>query len=112
MVPVEKWTQELNTLFIINRMQLRRAAYKILGDWDISDDIIQDAYIKVTEVSAAQNISQPLAYLFRVVRNLAIDHYRRGVFETELFGTEEEGLYVQTLTELPEANVKNRFIWY
>lgn len=108
MVPVEKWTQELNTLFIINRMQLRRAAYKILGDWDISDDIVQDAYIKVTEVSATQNIRQPLAYLFRIVRNLAIDHYRRGVFETELFGTEEEGLYVQTLTELPEANAINR----
>ena len=108
MVPVEKWTQELNTLFIINRMQLRRAAYKILGDWDISDDVVQDAYIKVTEVSAAQNIRQPLAYLFRIVRNLAIDHYRRGAFETELFGTEEEGLYVQTLTEMPETNAIHR----
>ena len=108
MVPVEKWTQELNTLFIINRVQLRRAAYKILGDWDISDDIVQDAYIKVTEVWATQNIRQPLAYLFRIVRNLAIDYYRRGIFETELFGTEEEGLYVQTLTEMPEANAINR----
>jgi len=108
MMPVENWTQELSTLFIINRVQLRRAAYKILGDWDLSDDIVQDAYIKVTEVSAMQNVKQPLAYLFQIVRNLAIDRYRRGIFETELFKSEEEGLFVQALTEMPETNAINR----
>ncbi|SNX58807.1 RNA polymerase sigma-70 factor, ECF subfamily [Nitrosomonas ureae] len=108
MMPVENWTQELSTLFIINRVQLRRAAYKILGDWDLSDDIVQDAYIKVTEVSAMQNVKQPLAYLFQVVRNLAIDRYRRGIFETELFKSEEEGLFVQALTGMPETNAINR----
>ena len=108
MMPVENWTQELSTLFIINRMQLRRAAYKILGDWDLSDDIVQDAYIKVTEVSAIQNVKQPLAYLFQIVHNLAIDRYRRGIFETELFKSEEEGLFVQALTGMPETNAINR----
>lgn len=108
MMPVENWTQELSTLFIINRVQLRRAAYKILGDWDLSDDIVQDAYIKVTEVSAMQNVKQPLAYLFQVVRNLAIDRYRRGIFETELFKSEEEGFFVQALTGMPETNAINR----
>ncbi|SOD20618.1 sigma-70 family RNA polymerase sigma factor [Nitrosomonas ureae] len=108
MMPVENWTQELSTLFIINRMQLRRAAYKILGDWDLSDDIVQDAYIKVTEVSTIQNVKQPLAYLFQIVRNLAIDRYRRGIFETELFKSEEEGLFVQALTGMPETNAINR----
>jgi RNA polymerase sigma-70 factor (ECF subfamily) len=108
MIPVEKWTQEINTLFISNRVQLRRAAYKILGDWERSDDIVQDAYIKIIEMTAAQDIRQPLAYMFQIVRNLAIDHYRRMVFETELFGIDEEGLHVPALADLPETHAINR----
>lgn len=108
MMPVEKWTQDLDTLFIVNRAPLRRAAYKIIGDWDQSDDIVQDAYIKVTAASSSRNVRQPLSYLFQIVRNLAIDRYRRGLFETELFGLEEEGLHVQTLFEAPEINAINR----
>lgn len=108
MMPVEEWTQELDTLFIVNRAPLRRAAYKIVGDWDQSDDIVQDAYIKVTAASTTRNVRQPLSYLFQIVRNLAIDRYRRGLFETELFGLEEEGLYVQSLLEAPEINAINR----
>ncbi|SDY87407.1 sigma factor [Nitrosomonas sp. Nm33] len=93
MLSVEEWTQELDTTFIANRTQLLRAAYKILGDWERSDDVVQEAYIKITEMEAAQKVRQPLAYLFQIVRNLAIDHYRRVVFESELFGTDEEGLH-------------------
>jgi RNA polymerase sigma factor (sigma-70 family) len=108
MMPVEKSMQELDTLFIVNRAPLRRAAYKIVGNWDQSDDIVQDAYIKVTAASTTRNVRQPLSYLFQIVRNLAIDRYRRGLFETELFGLEEEGIYVQSLLEAPEINAINR----
>lgn len=108
MMLVENWTQDLSTLFITNRVQLRRAAYKILGDWNLSDEIVQDAYIKTTELSAKKNVKQPLSYLFQIVRNLAIDQYRRSIFETELFRSEEEGLHVQAVTGLPEVNAINR----
>ncbi|TYP89232.1 MULTISPECIES: RNA polymerase factor sigma-70 [Nitrosomonas] len=108
MMPVDKWSQGLGTLFIANRTQLLRAAYKILGDWERSDDVVQDAYIKITEMAAAQKVRQPLAYLFQIVRNLAIDHYRRDVFESELFGTDEEGLQVPALTGTPETHAINR----
>lgn len=103
MESAEKWTQQLDTVFIMNRIQLRRAAYKILGDWERSEDVVQDAYIKITELSSvAQKIRQPLAYLFQIVRNLAIDQYRRTAFETELFGTDEEGLLIPVLSGTPE----------
>lgn len=108
MIPVEEWTQQLDLLFIANHAQLRRVAYKILGDWERSDDIVQDAYIKITEMPATQQVRAPLAYLFRIVRNLAIDYYRRFVFESTLFGTDEEGLHVQALTGTPEANAISR----
>jgi RNA polymerase sigma factor (sigma-70 family) len=109
MIPVEEWTQELDALFITNRVQLRRAAYKILGDWERSDDVVQDAYIKITEMSITQKkVRRPLSYLFQIVRNLAIDHYRRIIFESELFGMDEEGLNISTMTGTPEANAINR----
>lgn len=108
MLSAEEWAQEVNTLFITHRMQLRRAAYKILGDWERSDDVVQDAYIKIIEMTADQNVRQPLAYMFRIVRNLAIDHYRRMMFETELFGVDEEGLHVPALAGIPETHAINR----
>lgn len=107
MEPVEQWVQQLDTVFIANRMQLRRAAYKILGDWERSEDVVQDAYIKITESSVKQKVRQPLAYLFQIVRNLAIDHYRRIAFETELFETDEEGLLVPVLAVTPETHAMN-----
>lgn len=106
MKPIEKWVQQLDTLFIMNRTQLRRAAYKILGDWERSEDVVQDAYIKVTELSLlAQQVRQPLAYLYQIVRNLAIDQYRRNAFETALFGTDEEGLLVPVSSGTPETQI-------
>lgn len=108
MKPIEKWVQQLDTLFIMNRTQLRRAAYKILGDWERSEDVVQDAYIKVTELSLlAQQVRQPLAYLYQIVRNLAIDQYRRNAFETALFGTDEEGLLVPVSSGTPETQAMN-----
>lgn len=109
MKPIDGWVQQLDILFITNRAQLRRVAYKILGDWERAEDVVQDAYIKITEPSLnAQTVKQPLAYLFQIVRNLAIDQYRRTTFETELFGTEEEGLLVPVAAGAPETNAINR----
>lgn len=107
-IPVEKWAREINILFVTNRVQLCRAAYRILGDWERSDDIVQDAYIKVIEMTTTQNIRQPLAYMFQIVRNLAIDHYRRIMLEADLFGVDEEGLHVPSLAGLPESHAINR----
>lgn len=107
MIPIEQWMQEVNALFVANRIQLQRAAYKILGDWERSDDVVQDTYIKIIEMTATQNIKQPLAYMYRIVRNLAIDHYRRTAFESELFGVDEEGMHVPAVAGMPEAYVIN-----
>ncbi len=109
MLPAEKWDYELDTLFVTNQARLRQVAYKILGNWERSDDVVHDAYIKVTEMSvASNNIRCPLAYLIRIVRNMAIDCYRRVVFETELFGKSEEGLNVSYWAGTPESSAINR----
>src|SRR5690606_20159240 len=68
---------DLSELFMAHRSQLRWTALKILGNPERAEDVIQDAYLKVSEATAVFDVKQPLAYLFQMVRNLAIDHHRR-----------------------------------
>ncbi|UJP06305.1 MAG: sigma-70 family RNA polymerase sigma factor [Nitrosomonas sp.] len=106
---VDDWVGQIDILFIANRAQLRRVAYKVLGDWDRADDVVQDAYLKICECSGqSTTVKQPLAYLFRIVRNMAIDQYRRAVFESDLFGLDEEGLSVPDRLGTPEAHAIHR----
>lgn len=45
-----------------------------------------------------------LSYLFQIVRNLAIDHYRKQALEQKYSGPEEEGLNVVIQGASPEAS--------
>lgn len=108
MSTVGSWMHQIDSLYVMNRTQLCRAAYKILGDWEKSEDVVQDAYMKIRENTLKTSaIKQPLAYLFQAVKNLAIDQYRRALFEAELFGLEEEGLQIADKANLPELHAMN-----
>lgn len=97
----------LRGLFIAHRSQLRQAAMKIIGTSEQADDVVQDAYLKVVEMAAEFDVKQPLAYLFQLVRNLAIDRHRRTVLESRFFASEEEGLHVPATAGTPEAVAVN-----
>jgi RNA polymerase sigma-70 factor (ECF subfamily) len=94
---------DLSEVFMAHRSQLRWAALKILGNPERAEDVVQDAYLKVSEAAAVFDIKQPLAYLYQMVRNLAIDHHRRVSLEMNLFEGEDDGLHVAAHTGLPEA---------
>lgn len=93
------------TVLIANRHLLVNIATGITGCRCRAEDVVQDVYIKVSEGAALPVMRQPLAYLMRMVRNLAIDHYRRRTFERRLTTNEEEGYDVPSPHAGPEANV-------
>lgn len=70
-------------LFVSHQRELVGYARAIVGDQSLAEDIVQDAYIRIDRVgkSAEEDggdwLDGPVAYLFRIVRNLAIDHRRR-----------------------------------
>ena len=98
-----EWVLQIDALFVAHRTQLRRVAFKILGDWDRADDVIHDAYLKIRDCSDNKSeVKQPIAYLFQTVRNMAIDQYRRSMFELGLFDSEEEGLLVPDKLRTPD----------
>ncbi|WP_370153583.1 sigma-70 family RNA polymerase sigma factor [Ferrovibrio sp.] len=70
-------------LFVSHRAALVDYATPLVGDRSRAEDIVQEAFIRFAP--AAETIAsteQPVAYLFRIVRNLAFDWRRRRSLET------------------------------
>lgn len=94
MVRINEQHSDLVDVFVSNRNQLYLVAYKILGSKAKAEDVVQDAYLKITDSNMLSGVIRPLAYVQQVVRNLAIDRYRRISFEANFFDEMEEGLTV------------------
>lgn len=94
---------EMRQQFIVSRPQLRDAAARILGCRQRAEDVVQDAFLKLAGGMEQQQVKNALPYLYQLVRNLAIDRYRRSSFEAQVFFCEEEGLNVGSSAATPEA---------
>ena len=66
-------------LYLAHRGELLDYASKIIGDRSQAEDIVQEAYLRFGSAASQQVMSEPLSYLFRVVRNLSLDMRRRTV---------------------------------
>lgn len=95
-------------VFVEHRPQLQRVAFKILGNSEWAQDVVQDTYLKMIEANDVFEVKQPLAYLFQMVRNLAIDAHRRAALEARVFVAEEDGLNVPAATGTPESVTVSR----
>lgn len=62
-------------LFLATRRELVSYAAKITGDRIQAEDIVQEAWLRFSPAKAGtrSTIEQPVAYLYRIVRNLALD---------------------------------------
>jgi RNA polymerase sigma-70 factor (ECF subfamily) len=90
--------------FVDNRLTLIRIATRITGCRSRAEDVVQDAFFRLQ--SAPETISSlkaQLSYIFQIVRNLAIDHYRKQASEQRFSSPEEEGLNVAIHGSSPEA---------
>ncbi|MFC4159260.1 RNA polymerase factor sigma-70 [Chitinimonas lacunae] len=98
----------LRDAFIHHRRALVDAAARIVGCRWRAEELTQDAFIKLSELDMAQPIERPLHYLFRMVRNHAIDSARRAALESRYHepGDEEE---IARLTG-PWPSPENRLI--
>lgn len=73
-------------LYLAHRGALVDYATPIVGDRARAEDVVQDAFIRFVPTSR-QSFAQPVAYLYRIVRNLAFDMTRRRSLEQR----EEDG---------------------
>ena len=64
-------------LLSAHRGELVNYASSILGDRSHAEDVVQEAYLRLDSAAVDQPLREPLAYLYRIVRNLSLDVRRR-----------------------------------
>ncbi|MHC5654743.1 sigma-70 family RNA polymerase sigma factor [Stappia sp.] len=69
----------------LHRRRLVDYAASIVGDRSRGEDIVQEAFIRMGGVASDRRIDEPVGYLLRIVRNLALDWRRRNAGEVRLF---------------------------
>lgn len=106
--PSQLSTPPLVADFIAHRPLFKRAAWRWMGDRDLADDVVQEAYMKLMQSTTPTGVQQPVAYCMRVVRHLCIDHLRRRQTEQQLLGEEDEGLAQEAGAGTPEHQAIGR----
>lgn len=76
--------QALN-VFYQHRAELVGYANKIVECPFHAEDVVQEAFLRLDTVIRKRQLDEPLGYLYRIVRNLAIDKKRRNSFELTIF---------------------------
>lgn len=81
-------------------------ATSITGCREVAEDLVQEAYFRFVLTSESPN--QPVAYLYRTVRNLALDLTRRVSIETR--HTQEDSIpwVVPMAISQPERTLQNQ----
>lgn len=69
--------------YLENRPVLLNYAFRILGSREAAEDVVQEAYIRFSAQDRATEASHPKAYLFRIVRNLALNSSKRRRYESD-----------------------------
>ena len=64
--------------FLAYRAALVKLAMPIVGCRMHAEDVVQEAFLRITERRSSVNpIRHPIAFIFQVVRHLAVDRSRR-----------------------------------
>jgi len=98
-------TKNILSLYMTHRGELVNYAATITGDRAAAEDIVQEAWTRIGAVARARSLEEPAGYLYRIVRNLALDGLRRRSFEQRHFveGAEDEAARMPSEAPTPEA---------
>lgn len=98
------------SLFLAHRAALVDYATPIVGDRMRAEDVVQEAYIRFMPAGgrAGQAVEQPLAYLYRIVRNLAVDGMRRRAMERRQRDEAPAWWVVPAAPRTPEQDMAHR----
>ena len=90
-LPTSRYASPLVATFIENRSILVKFASRFLGCRSHAEDVVQDTFFRLQNASSSSiPLKAQMSYLFQVVRNLAIDHYRKQALEQRHTGAPQE----------------------
>jgi RNA polymerase sigma-70 factor (ECF subfamily) len=62
--------------YLALRRQLTRFASGLVPPREV-EDIVQESYVRICEMANTEHVQHPRSYMYRMVRNLALDHIKR-----------------------------------
>ncbi len=65
------------SLFVEHRSALVDYAARIVGSRAQAEDVVQEAWLRFNEMASRRLLDAPLSYLYRIVRNIALDGRRK-----------------------------------
>jgi len=68
-----------------HRRALVDYAAGLVGSRSLAEDLVQEAWLRFDRAAEQQFVREPLNYLYRIVRNLALDRRRRTMREDRIF---------------------------
>ncbi len=99
----------LLALYLAHRGELVNYAQSIIGDRARAEDLVQEAWLRLDSALSRGAFEEPIGYLYRIVRNLAIDARRRlGREDRLLSGTEQDMAEAEADRPDPEREAQDR----
>ncbi len=87
------YRSKLNTTYLAVRGQLMGVAARMVPAKEV-EDIVQESYVRLCLVENSCDLQHPRSYLFRTVRNLALDYLKRSEMRlSDQLVEDEDGLF-------------------
>lgn len=80
--------EKLERLYSLYEQQMFRLAYSVVRHVEQAEDIVQESFLKIfTRLEKVQDVhsTETKRWILRIVKNEAIDHYRKNKRRNELF---------------------------
>lgn len=91
----------LLSVFTELRGTLLSTLLRLVGCRQTAEDLLHDAFVRVSQAEAAQGITHLRAFLFQTTRNLALDHLRREKLRRTAFPLTEDDTFLGVACPLP-----------
>ncbi len=99
-VPAGTNKDQLLNVFLNQRAQLIAIAFKVVGNAAMAEEITQEAYFRICDGNCSANIRNVKSYCMQIVRNLALDTYRKYARQCE-YTSQDDALDAQHVQHAP-----------
>jgi RNA polymerase sigma-70 factor (ECF subfamily) len=89
-----------------HRGELLNYAIGIVRDSARAEDVVQEAYLRFDSATDGRSLEEPVGYLYRIVRNLAVDGRRQQLREARYIVSNAEFQAEQTAENRPSPEAE------